>query len=188
MKSINESLKRYVESALISAVRLKRHWVSKGKSEEEVIEKATKQAFGMLKSSGASLETMSKLFDELDEATQVIKKVIDNAIKGISKKEADKAFIKCIACPHMLPMNLEWNDPVNPNAGGELRMQRKHLTHKRSRILIHNAFGAVGFLWNILKSLGEKVDVLLIFYLHLPDADLLPDDQDLITSITEIGR
>jgi hypothetical protein len=43
-----EKINKHIESALISAIRLRRYWISQGDAEEEAIQKAIKQATGML--------------------------------------------------------------------------------------------------------------------------------------------
>ncbi len=63
-----EAVARYAESALVSAVRLRRYWLSQGVSEEVAIERAITQASGMMASSGASLEKLIELFEDLNSA------------------------------------------------------------------------------------------------------------------------
>ncbi len=68
VKSVEEAVNRYAESALVSAVRLRRYWLSQGNSESEAVEKAVNQASGMMASSGASVDTLIDLFNELERA------------------------------------------------------------------------------------------------------------------------
>jgi hypothetical protein len=62
VKSLDEIVSRYAESALISAVRLRRYWISQGLSEDEAIERALKQALGMLEASGLGPEKLLNFF------------------------------------------------------------------------------------------------------------------------------
>jgi hypothetical protein len=80
VKPLQEAITRYAESALISAIRLRRYWKSQGLSEEEAIRKALKQAFGMLNSSGIPPKELYKLFDELEKVCGVFKKVFKDII------------------------------------------------------------------------------------------------------------
>ncbi len=77
--SVDEYVDRYAESALISAVRLRRYWTSQGLSEDQAIERAVKQAAGMMASSGAELDKLIELFNELrgacDAFVDMLKKV-----------------------------------------------------------------------------------------------------------------
>jgi hypothetical protein len=59
---------RYAESALISAIRLRRYWISQGFSEEEAIRRALNQAVGMLASSDVKPERLLELFYDLRNA------------------------------------------------------------------------------------------------------------------------
>jgi len=67
--NLEEYINRYAESAVISAVRLRRYWLSQGDSEDIAIKKAVKQAVGMMKASyGSSPEKLIELFEELKQA------------------------------------------------------------------------------------------------------------------------
>ncbi|MEM3419015.1 MAG: hypothetical protein QXL51_05360 [Candidatus Aenigmatarchaeota archaeon] len=44
VKPPKDVINKHVESALISAIRLRRYWISQGNSEDEAIKKAIKQA------------------------------------------------------------------------------------------------------------------------------------------------
>lgn len=87
IKPIKEIINRYAESALISAIRLRRHWISQGFSEKEAIERAVKQASGMMAASGVSLKELYELFGELEKACSVFKKMIVKAEQEIGKKK-----------------------------------------------------------------------------------------------------
>ena len=86
IKPLEEITRRYAESALVSAVRLRRHWMSQGLSEKEAIKRAVKQASGMMASSGIPLEQLYNLFDELEKACTSFKKTIIIALKETKTK------------------------------------------------------------------------------------------------------
>lgn len=54
-----------IESALVSAIRLRRYWMSQGLSEEKAIEKAIDQAVGMCVTSGIRICQLRRAFEEL---------------------------------------------------------------------------------------------------------------------------
>jgi len=66
----------HVESALVSAIRLRRYWMTQGYSEKEAMEKALKQATGMLKSLGISPKKLYESFDDLEKTCKSFKKMI----------------------------------------------------------------------------------------------------------------
>lgn len=80
--SPEEATNRYAESALISAVRLRRYWLSQGFSEEEAIRKALKQAIGMLAASGLGPNKLLELFRELKEACNAFIALLEDIEKG----------------------------------------------------------------------------------------------------------
>lgn len=82
LKSIDEMVDRYAESALISAVRLRRYWLSQGRPEDEAIERAVKQAAGMMASSGAELDRLMELFEELKKACDAFVKMLEKVKAG----------------------------------------------------------------------------------------------------------
>jgi hypothetical protein len=85
--SPDEWVVRYAESALISAVRLRRYWLSQGYSEREAVRRAVKQAVGMMASSGLGPEKLLELFKELQKACDsfiaMLEKVIEES-SGVS--------------------------------------------------------------------------------------------------------
>lgn len=87
VKSLEEAAERYAESALISAIRLRRYWLSQGNSEKAAVEKAMKQASGMMASSGIPLERLIELFNELAEASGAF----SNFLTYILKKQKSPA-------------------------------------------------------------------------------------------------
>jgi len=80
VKTREEWVDRYAESALISAIRLRRYWLSQGDSEDAAIEKAVKQSCGMMTSSGAPLERLLELFNELASASKAFSNLLANVI------------------------------------------------------------------------------------------------------------
>ncbi len=70
--SEEESRRRYVEGAIISALRLYRHWRKRGLTKSEAFKRSVKQALGMMEVSGLSreevidvLEDFRKILDEI---------------------------------------------------------------------------------------------------------------------------
>ena len=66
--STEELLDRYAESALVSAVRLRRYWLSQDVSESVAIDRAVRQAAGMMAASGLSVDRLIDLFGDLKSA------------------------------------------------------------------------------------------------------------------------
>jgi hypothetical protein len=83
---LEERVDRYAESALISAIRLRRYWLSQGKTEGEAIEMAVKQAVGMMVSSGAPISRLVDLFTELEKASGAFKQML----LEVSQKHEDE--------------------------------------------------------------------------------------------------
>ena len=67
-----ESSVRYVEGAIISALRLKRFWCRRGLSEDEAMRRAVKQAIGMIKVSGLSNTEVITVLKELKKMTEAV--------------------------------------------------------------------------------------------------------------------
>ncbi|MCD6084197.1 MAG: hypothetical protein J7J20_01500 [Desulfurococcales archaeon] len=67
-----ESSIRYVEGAIISALRLKRFWRRRGLSEDEAMKRAVKQAIGMIKVSGLSERDVISTLKELKRMTESV--------------------------------------------------------------------------------------------------------------------
>ncbi len=79
--SLEEAVNRYAESALVSAVRLRRYWLSQGLPEDEAIGRAVRQASGMMASSGAPLDALIELFTELKGACDAFVEMLEQAGK-----------------------------------------------------------------------------------------------------------
>jgi len=86
VKPIKEIVNRYAESALISAIRLRRYWLSQGLSEDEAISRAIKQAVGMMRASGRKPEELLQLFKELEAASKAFVAMLEIVVK--KSKEA----------------------------------------------------------------------------------------------------
>ena len=80
---LEEAINRYAESALISAVRLRRYWMSQGDPEDKAIEKAVNQALGMMAASGLGPEKLLELFYELRGACDAFIKVLEKVREEI---------------------------------------------------------------------------------------------------------
>lgn len=81
MVSEEELRRRYVEGAIISALRLYRHWRKRGLTKNEAFKRSVKQALGMMEVSGLSkeevvdvLEDFRRILDEIKNelASQVL--------------------------------------------------------------------------------------------------------------------
>lgn len=81
VKPIKEIVNRYAESALISAIRLRRYWLSQGLSEDEAISRAIKQAVGMMRASGRKPEELLQLFKELEAASKAFVAMLEIVVK-----------------------------------------------------------------------------------------------------------
>jgi len=81
VKHIKEIVNRYAESALISAIRLRRYWLSQGLSEDEAISRAIKQAVGMMRASGRKPEELLQLFKELEAASKAFVAMLEIVVK-----------------------------------------------------------------------------------------------------------
>ena len=79
--SIEEAVNRYAESALISAVRLRRYWMSQGDTEDKAVEKAVNQACGMMAATGLGPEKLLELFYELKGACDAFIRVLERLKK-----------------------------------------------------------------------------------------------------------
>ncbi len=75
--SEKERRKRYVEGAVISALRLYRHWRKRGVSSSEAFARAVKQALGMIEASGMSEE-------EVRESLRELKTIVDAILESLS--------------------------------------------------------------------------------------------------------
>ena len=87
VKPLHETVNRYAESTLISAIRLRRYWLSQGLSEDDAISRAVKQAIGMMKASGRKPEELLKLFRELHEASGAFVAMPEKVIIGERESE-----------------------------------------------------------------------------------------------------
>ncbi|MEM1672709.1 MAG: hypothetical protein QW341_03930 [Candidatus Bathyarchaeia archaeon] len=87
VKPLQEIVNRYAESALISAIRLRRYWLSQGLSEDEAISRAVKQAVGMMKASGRKPEELLELFRELHEASKAFITMLEKVVKKSGEAE-----------------------------------------------------------------------------------------------------
>jgi len=87
VKPPHEVVNRCAESALISAIRLRRYWLSQGLPEDEAISRAVKQAVGMIKASGRKPEELLELFKELHEASEAFVAMLEKVIKGEKESE-----------------------------------------------------------------------------------------------------
>lgn len=73
MVSEDESRRRYVEGAIISALRLYRHWRKRGLTKEEAFRRSVKQALGMVEVSGLSKEEVTDVLEDFRRILDEIK-------------------------------------------------------------------------------------------------------------------
>jgi len=73
---IEEYIGRYAESAVISAVRLRRYWMKQGNTDDEATTKAVNQAIGMLAASGIPPKKLMDLFSELEGAAKAFQNIL----------------------------------------------------------------------------------------------------------------
>ena len=118
---VPEWVDRYAESALISAVRLRRYWIMQGDDPRKATEKAIRQAVGMMASSGVPLSRLIELFQELKNAADAFIKMLKNVeVELILDKEIEYLF------------RYIGNEPYNMDDYNE---KRKQLTLKLKELL-----------------------------------------------------
>ncbi len=81
--SENEKRKRYVEGAVISALRLYRHWRKRGVGSKEAFARAVRQALGMIEASGMREE-------EVKESLEELKNIIDAILNAINREKREE--------------------------------------------------------------------------------------------------
>ncbi len=81
--SEKETKRRYVEGAIISALRLYRHWRKRGLTSDEAFNRAVKQAVGMIEVSGLGKE-------EVLEALNDFKEIVDAVTDEFRKRNEGK--------------------------------------------------------------------------------------------------
>jgi len=80
-KNMEDIVNKYAQSALISAIKLRRYWITQGLSNEEATKRAVKQAIGILESVGLGFEKLLELFYDLRDASNEFIKVIESNIE-----------------------------------------------------------------------------------------------------------
>jgi len=149
VKSIEEAVTRYAESTVLSAVRLKRYWMSRGYSEEAAVNKATNQALGMLR---ASVEP--------EKALELLKEMEEMAISLRERIVPD-----CMRCPFMPSLNLFRPDEIRKDAGGELYNFGLTINEPQTMAIYHNVGGLIGSLEEILVDCQELIETMT--YVHM---------------------
>ena len=149
VKSIEEAVTRYAESTVLSAIRLKRYWMSRGYSEEAAVNKATNQALGMLRAS-VGTEKALELLKEMEEM-------------AISLRE--RIVPDCMRCPFMPSLNLFRPDEIRKDAGGELYNFGLTINEPQTMAIYHNVGGLIGSLEEILVDCQEFIKTMT--YVHM---------------------
>lgn len=75
---------RYTESAVLSAVRLKRYWIGQGNSEKEATSKALNQALGMIVSGNP--ERSVELLREIEQTSKALRELVKSSVLPTLKK------------------------------------------------------------------------------------------------------
>lgn len=78
MVSEEELRRRYVEGAIISALRLYRHWRKRGLTKNEAFKRSVKQALGMMEVSGLSREEVVDVLEDFRKILDEIKNELMN--------------------------------------------------------------------------------------------------------------
>lgn len=78
MVSEEESRRRYVEGAIISALRLYRHWRKRGLTKSEAFKRSVKQALGMMEVSGLSKEEVIDVLEDFRRILDEVKNELSN--------------------------------------------------------------------------------------------------------------
>jgi len=76
--SEEELRRRYVEGAIISALRLYRHWRKRGLTKNEAFKRSVKQALGMMEVSGLSKEEVIDVLEDFRRILDEIKNELTN--------------------------------------------------------------------------------------------------------------
>lgn len=87
VKSMKGIVDRYAESALVSAIRLRRYWLSQGKAEDVATERAFNQALGMMASSGVPIKRLRELFAETEDVSRTFGVMLEEIMKGNRGKQ-----------------------------------------------------------------------------------------------------
>jgi len=151
--SPEEVVTRYTESAIISALRLKRYWERKGLAHDEAVSRAVKQAVNMI--IAGSPEKLPKILEDLDEITKLIR---------------EKMFVDCSFCAFMPALHLHREDEIREDAGGELRILQLTLKSRVGAAIYHNTGGLIGCLEDIIigsyKEILQNALFMHIFFWH----------------------
>lgn len=80
MVSQEELRRRYVEGAIISALRLYRHWRKRGLTKNEAFKRSVKQALGMMEVSGLSKEEVIDVLEDFRRILDEIRNELTNQV------------------------------------------------------------------------------------------------------------
>jgi len=152
MNRLKEFTDRYTESAILSAVRLKRYWIARGFSEAEATTKAANQAVGMMKAGNWARSKV--LIIEIEEMCRALKKRIG---------------FDCMLCSFMPCLDLYRKDEIRgEEAGGELHILNLSLSSPIGSAIYHNSGLLLGSLEDILVDLVKENEIFFKKkYLHI---------------------
>lgn len=89
MVSEEELRRRYVEGAIISALRLYRHWRKRGLTKNEAFKRSVKQALGMMEVSGLSKEEVIDVLEDFRKILDEIRNELTNQILSYKNERSE---------------------------------------------------------------------------------------------------
>ncbi|MFN3268092.1 MAG: hypothetical protein ACK416_02410 [Zestosphaera sp.] len=87
--SEEESRRRYVEGAIISALRLYRHWRKRGLTKSEAFKRSVKQALGMMEVSGLSKEEVIDVLEDFRRIIDEVKNELSNQTLSYKNEKSE---------------------------------------------------------------------------------------------------
>lgn len=89
MVSEEELRRRYVEGAIISALRLYRHWRKRGLTKNEAFKRSVKQALGMMEVSGLSKEEVIDVLEDFRKILDEIRNELTNQMLSYKNERSE---------------------------------------------------------------------------------------------------
>lgn len=89
MVSEEELRRRYVEGAIISALRLYRHWRKRGLTKNEAFKRSVKQALGMMEVSGLSKEEVIDVLEDFRRILDEIRNELTNQMLSYKNEKSE---------------------------------------------------------------------------------------------------
>ncbi|RLF01440.1 MAG: hypothetical protein DRK00_11460 [Thermoprotei archaeon] len=145
---ISEVVDRYAESALVSAIRLRRYWMSQGDSPERATEKAVRQAVGMISSSGVPISRLIELFQEMKNAADAFIEMLERVREELRLNAEIEYLLELVS--------------REPYSRGDYSERRRSLTLRLREIL--EEFGCKEVYDNLRTSRGFTPSDQLLRY------------------------